>query len=117
MTIISTRYLILIHEDKEYLNYCLKQIEEKMKEVRLSLNSKTQIVEIHNGISFLGYRFILKKKKVYMLISSKAKRRINKKIKAIKRKDKKEFLRRRYNGYLAYGDTKGFMHSKSIRKY
>ena len=109
--------LILIHEDKEYLNYCLKQIEEKMKEVRLSLNSKTQIVEIHNGISFLGYRFILKKKKVYMLISSKAKRRINKKIKTIKRKDKKEFLRRRYNGYLAYGDTKGFMHSKSIRKY
>ena len=109
--------LILIHEDKDYLKYCLKEIEKKMSEVRLSLNSKTQIIEIHNGISFLGYRFILKNNRVYMPIGSKAKRRINRKIKLIKRKDKKEFLRRRYNGYLAYGDTKGFMHSKSIRRH
>ena len=109
--------LILIHEDKDYLKYCLKEIEKKMSEVRLLLNSKTQIIEIHNGISFLGYKFILKNNRVYMLIGSKAKRRINRKIKLIKRKDKKEFLRRRYNGYLAYGDTKGFMHSKSIRRH
>lgn len=109
--------LILIHEDKEYLKYCLEEIGKKMEEVRLSLNSKTQITEIHDGVSFLGYKFILKNNRLNMLISSKAKRRMNKKLKTIKRKERTEFLRRRYNGYLAYGDTRGFMHSKSWKKF
>lgn len=103
--------LIIIHENKEYLKYCLNEIKKKMSDVNLSLNSKTQIIEIHNGICFLGYKFILKNNKVYMLIGSKAKRRINKKIKLVK--DKKKFLKERYNGYLVYGNTRGFIYSKS----
>lgn len=107
--------LVLFHPDKEYLKYCLQEIEKKVKELKLSINSKTQIIEIHKGVTFLGYKFILKNNKVYMLMNSKAKKRINKKLKHINKKERKEYLRHRYNGYLAHGDTKGFIYSKYVK--
>ena len=52
--------MILIHRDKSYLQYSLSEIEEKCKnELKLSLNQKTQIGMVRNGIDFLGYRHIL----------------------------------------------------------
>ena len=104
--------LVLFHPDKEYLKYCLKEIEKKVHELKLSINSKTQLIEIHQGVTFLGYKFVLKNNKVYMLMNSKAKKRINKKLKKINKKERKEYLRQRYNGYLTHGNTKGFIHSK-----
>ena len=43
---------ILIHEDKEYLKYCKKVIEEKLnKEYKLELNkNKSMITKSSNGI-------------------------------------------------------------------
>ena len=69
---------ILIHPSKEYLEYCKNKINEKIVELKLELNKKTQICEIHNGIVFLGYRFILKNQKLYTLISAKNKIKIKK---------------------------------------
>lgn len=105
--------LILFHQDKEYLKKCLVEIENKLVNLKLSLNSKTQIIEIHNGICFLGYKFVLKKKKLYVLMNSKIKKRINKKINKISNENKMLFLKRRYNGYLINGNTKGFLYRKS----
>lgn len=52
--------MILIHRDKGYLKNCLKEIENKCnQELKLTLNSKTQIGMVKNGIDFLGYRHIL----------------------------------------------------------
>lgn len=52
--------MILIHRDKGYLQYSLSKIEQKCeKELKLSLNQKTQIGIVKNGIDFLGYRHIL----------------------------------------------------------
>ena len=69
--------LILIHHDVNYLKKCLRQIEEKVHELRLSLNEKTQIYEVTNqGFPFLGYRFVLRKKRLYILLLSNAKKRI-----------------------------------------
>lgn len=52
--------MILIHRDKNYLQKCLKEIETTcQKELHLSLNQKTQIGMVKNGIDFLGYRHIL----------------------------------------------------------
>ena len=52
--------MILIHRDKSYLQYSLSEIEKKCKnELQLSLNQKTQIGMVKNGIDFLGYRHIL----------------------------------------------------------
>ena len=56
---------ILLHQDKNYLKYCLKVIEDKLtKEYKLELNkNKTMVVKSTQGISFLGYRFIIENKK------------------------------------------------------
>lgn len=50
----------LIHEDKEYLQYCMKQIQKKCDEYGFVLNKKkTRIAPLRNGIKFLKTRFFL----------------------------------------------------------
>ena len=52
--------MILIHNDKKYLQKCLLEIRKACKEkLNLELNDKTQIGKVKNGIDFLGYRHIL----------------------------------------------------------
>ncbi len=104
---------ILIHPDKEYLKKCLYHIEKQLNNLKLKLNSKTQIIEIHDGLSFLGYKFILKNKRLYTLINSKVKRKINKSIKNISKEKRKKFLLERYNGYLKHGNVKGYIYKKT----
>lgn len=51
---------ILIHEDKEYLSYCLSEINKWMSARGLKLNpKKTQMIKLSQGIKFLGFRFRL----------------------------------------------------------
>ncbi len=45
----------LIHQDKEYLKYCLEVITEFLKTLELTLNNKTQIFPFKNGVSYLGF--------------------------------------------------------------
>ncbi len=104
--------LVLLHHDKEYLKYCLKEIEKKVKELRLSLNNKTQIVEIHNGLTFLGHRIILKNQRLYLLMDNKNKKNINKAVNNLKDESVKTFLKERYNGYLKIGDKKGYVYNQ-----
>jgi len=49
----------LIHQSKEYLKYCLEVITEFLKTLDLTLNGKTQIAPLKNGISYLGFHFYL----------------------------------------------------------
>lgn len=49
---------VLIHEDKTYLQYCRKAIQEKLSELDLRLNKKTSIYPLEQGIKFLHWRFI-----------------------------------------------------------
>ena len=47
----------LIHEDKEYLKYCLAKIREKCTEYGIIVNErKTQIVKLRKTFSFLKVR-------------------------------------------------------------
>ena len=51
---------ILIHQDKEYLKYCLDEINKHVIGLNLKLSvKKTQIFPLKQGISFLGFRFYL----------------------------------------------------------
>lgn len=45
----------LMHQSKEYLQYCLEVITEFLKTLDLSLNGKTQIFPFENGVSYLGF--------------------------------------------------------------
>ena len=49
----------LIHEDKEYLKQCLKDIGMFLVRWGMQLNQKTQIFPLKNGIDFLGFHIYL----------------------------------------------------------
>lgn len=50
---------ILIHESKEKLKQCLNDTREYMACLGFSLNKKTSLYNIQDGIKFLGFKFIL----------------------------------------------------------
>ena len=94
------RYLddfLIIHEDKEYLKYCLDEIRKLLNKYKLVDNNKTCILSKKQGICFLGYRFSDKQR-----ILSKNKRRINKKLKLLKKYDidKYNIVLASYKGYF-----------------
>lgn len=105
--------LILLHHDKEYLKVCLKKIEEKIDELKLNLNDKTQIYELHRGFPFLGYKFILKGKKLYTLLNPNTKKRIVKRLKKCKNNQEKRLeILKNYNGYLKPAKCRAFILSE-----
>lgn len=50
---------ILVHSDKEYLKYCLKKIEEFLYVKHLTLNPKTHIFKLKQGLTFLKWRYLI----------------------------------------------------------
>ena len=96
---------ILIHQDKEYLKYCLEEIKKFLNFDKLELNHKTNIYSMNNGIPFIGYKYIFKKNRLYMLVPSTTKKRIKKRI-----REKKTTIEN-YNGYLIFGSTSKFKKS------
>ncbi len=112
---------IIIHEDKKYLNYCLKKIEEYLiNNLKLELNiTKTKINGVKNGIDFLGYRFIIKDNKIIMKLRTRVKNNFKRKIKNLillvnnNYIDEKAFYKwlSSYNGLLKYGSCKKLYHT------
>jgi hypothetical protein len=52
--------LYLIHHDKDYLRYCLQEIEKHCEGLKLAVNKKkTQIVRLQDGLIFLKGRYRL----------------------------------------------------------
>ena len=74
-------YFYLIHQDKEYLKWCLECIREMLKTLGLELNGKTQIIPFRKGIRFLGFYH-------YMTVDGKYIRKLTGEN---KRKNKKKF--------------------------
>ena len=74
---------ILIHHDKEYLKYCLKEITRILnQEYKLEINKKkTNIVSIKQGFIFLQYRFQVVNNKTIIKLSNNTLRKVKKKIK------------------------------------
>ena len=58
-----SRYMddcVLIHKDKAYLKKCLEIIRNYAEsELYLSLNAKTEIFPIKNGVDYLGWHFYM----------------------------------------------------------
>lgn len=50
---------ILIHEDSQYLKYCLDLINNHLSSLGLELNQKTSIQPLRHGLTFLHWRFII----------------------------------------------------------
>lgn len=105
---------ILIHKDKEYLKYCLKEIEKILNKYKLELNNKTKIYNSFEGFEFLGFRYFIKNNKLIMKVTNRTKRKFKRKIKNMTKlmkegKITKEIfiqVRNSYLGHLNYGKTK-----------
>jgi len=72
---------IIIHQDKQYLKYCLNKIKEKLyNEYKLDLNkNKTIISSSKNGITFLEYNYKVINNKTIIRLNNKTIIRLNNK--------------------------------------
>lgn len=74
---------LIIHEDKEYLKYCLKEINIFIKKYHLELNNKTKIYSKKEEFEFLGFKYYLKNNKVIIKVKNQTKRKFKRKMKTL----------------------------------
>lgn len=74
---------LLIHEDKQKLMGALEQIKNYLSQsLDLSLNGKTTLIALRDGVEYLGYRFYLTPKgKILQKLKAQARTRLKKHIK------------------------------------
>jgi len=111
---------VVIHNDKEVLKNCLKEIEKKVNKYKLVLNKKTKIFSSCEEIEFLGFRFITNNnKRIIMKVTNKTKKRFKKNIKVRKNEfennlisfDKYRSVRDSYLGHLNHGSCNRLVYS------
>ena len=86
----------LIHQDKDYLIYCLEEIKKYLVPLGLELNHKTAIFPLSQGIDFLGFR-------TYMTDSGKVVRKIRRDSKNRIRRKLKKFRHLLDEGRITFG--------------
>ena len=110
---------VIIHQNKEYLQYCLEEINKILERYKLKLNKKTKIYSCKEGFEFLGFRYIINNNKVIMKVKNSTKKRFKRKIKEYnKLLDKNKLSEFDYNqvlasykGHLSYGNTNNLVYS------
>lgn len=113
-----TRYMddmVLIHEDKGYLQKCLAELREVAeRELKLEFNEKTQVFPLSAGVDYLGWRFyVTESGKVIRRLRTTGKRRYKRRLKASmeqyrsgeKTYDEIKRSLASYNGHLNHGHT------------
>ena len=90
--------MLLLHESKEALQKCKKEIERLCNsELALSLNQKTQIGKVANGIDFLGFKYTLTSNgKIIKKLRGSAKVRLKRHLKNLAKLEKKELVDAEY---------------------
>lgn len=95
----------LIHQNKQYLKWCLECINKMVSSLGLSLNGKTQIVPFKYGIGFLGFHhYITSHGKYIRKLKGENKQKIRKKIRTWVRLVKSERMTEKkfYEKYNAW---------------
>lgn len=104
---------IILHRDRDYLNYCFAKIEEELKKYKLELNKKkSKLFNINEGIDFLGYIFYIKNNRIIIRLRNRSKYNFKVKVKNLKLLksqniiDSKEYINllSSYKGLLKYND-------------
>lgn len=107
--------LIVIHKDKEYLKKMLNELNSYINNnLKLEFNEKTQIIPLHRGISFLGWKYTYNENnRIFKKIDSSKKKYRNKTIKLLNEEFNKGLIdvdeynnrMRSYISYMKLGDT------------
>jgi len=116
---------ILIHKDKEYLKYCLKEIEKILDKYKLKLNKKTNISNIKEGFEFLGFRYYVKNSKVILKVKNQTKKRFKRKLKTFNYLlDKNKITEKEVNqvinsylGHLSHGSSSKLVYLEKNKYY
>lgn len=87
---------VLIHHDKEYLQQCRNNINEKLQAIGLQLNNKTALYPLRQGVKILQWRFIISD-------SGRIIRKMNKKKQSKERRKLKKIYAKEQNGEYAVG--------------
>lgn len=107
----------LMHQDKEYLKYCLTEINKIIGDLKLSLNGKTQIMPFKQGIKFLGFHTYISNGQVICRIRNENKRNAYRKYKKMARLvvdgklGEKKFNEcyQSWKAHAAFGDSEGIV--------
>lgn len=114
---------IIIHEDKNYLEYCLDEIKKFLLKYKLEINyNKTKIDSIKNGIDYLGYRFYVSDNKIIIRIRNRTKDIFKSKVKRLKYLMEENYIILKdfnmklssYKGLFKYGECRN-LYYKSIK--
>lgn len=117
---VYSRYMddfVLLHEDKEYVKNALEEIKKAVKYLGLLLNAKTQIIPIKNGITYLGFRFVITSTgKVVRMVKKETKKRLRGRAKLLKKAyldgiiplERVEASLAAFHGHLHKGDNYRF---------
>lgn len=117
---VYSRYMddfVAVHEDKEYLQYVLSEIEKCVAKLGLKLNSKTQIFPLKNGVTYLGYRyFITDTGKIVKTVKKPTKRRFRWRARLLKKAYKEGYINKErvqntmsaIHGHLCHGNNVKF---------
>ncbi len=99
--------LIIMDTDKERLKEGYKIIKEKIEEIKLQTNNKSNIYRLSTGVTFLGYTFKTKKNKIIIRYNTQTSRRISRRLKNLKKHDYEKYLlsKASYKGYLEKCNT------------
>lgn len=73
--------MYILSSDYDYLKKCFVSISAKLKDIKLSINKKSGIYRLREGVSFLGYTYVKRGSNIYTRYDSDTIRRINRKLK------------------------------------
>lgn len=123
---VYSRYMddfVLLHEDLDYLKYTLQEIGKAVRYLGLTLNSKTQIFPIKNGVTYLGYRFtVTPSGKVIRTVKKSTKKRMRQRASLLKKAyldgviplNRIDLSLAAFHGHLKHGDNHRF--EQELRK-
>lgn len=92
---------LILDTDKARLKEVWKAVEEKLAIFKLKLNSKTNIYNMKNGVTFLGYRYKVRNNKLRRLYGKPTFKRIRRHLKYLKNNDM-EMYYHYYTSYYGY---------------
>ena len=89
---------VLIHQDKAFLKLCLAEIEKRINAIGLSLNKKTALYPLRQGVKMLQWRFVVAE-------SGAIVRKMDKKKQGKQRRKLRKLYQKEAQGEYARGTT------------
>ena len=108
--------LMILDTNQEKLKEFYILIKKEIEKLKLNINEKSNIFNLKNGVSFLGYVFKINNGKIIIRYNNQTIRRITKKLKNLKLHDLEKFQRSKgsYQGYFNLTNTRILKHPNLI---